>query len=227
MSPGRRVGTRNCSTQAWNRHPLIGPSNTQGAVMPLARSPARNVMVDQRMNGTAATRRSPCVAQPRVRVMLVLAQVSSTKISRSGSTRPWYRFQRSRLRATSGRSCSAARRLFFEGQARVAKKTPNGVIADFGATVGQLRTQGTHGRIRNGRNPREQPITLGKQNSVTSAAHWLGCARARGPLAIDPAHDGCRAKIKKPGNSTPRLARINGSHNAFTQVHRVGLGHRC
>jgi hypothetical protein len=42
------------------------------------------------------------------------------------------------LRATSGRVCSAACRLFFEGHALPAEEAPNSVIADHHATFGQL-----------------------------------------------------------------------------------------
>jgi hypothetical protein len=38
MSPLRSSGTRNCSTQARNVSPLIGPSNAQGATRPSCRS---------------------------------------------------------------------------------------------------------------------------------------------------------------------------------------------
>jgi hypothetical protein len=45
--------------------------------------------------------------------MLVFAQVSSMKISRPAVTLFWCRRHCSRRRATSARSCSLARRLFF------------------------------------------------------------------------------------------------------------------
>lgn len=88
MSPGRNVGTRNCSTQARNSSPLIGPSKTQGATIPSVRRPAMNVIVVQRECGAAATRRLPHPAQPWVRVIFVFAQVSSMNISRLAATNP-------------------------------------------------------------------------------------------------------------------------------------------
>ena len=57
--------------------------------------------------------RSPRGQRPLSRTILVLAAVSSTKTSRAGSNMPCSRIQRRRARATSARSCSAARRLFF------------------------------------------------------------------------------------------------------------------
>ena len=86
VAPAQRWGGE-LSTQARKRAPLIGPSNTQGATMPSARSAARKVIVVQCACGTAATRRLPRRARPCVRVMLVSAQVSSMKTRRAGSPR--------------------------------------------------------------------------------------------------------------------------------------------
>jgi len=65
--------------------PLIGPSMTQGAVRPSQRNAARKVRVRHLPKGALATRRWPLAHRPWVRVMLVLAQVSSMKTSRFGS----------------------------------------------------------------------------------------------------------------------------------------------
>src|SRR5258706_9917445 len=82
--------------------------------MPLRRSAAPKVMVFQCPCGTRPIRRSPRGQRPLSRTILVLAAVSSTKTSRAGSNVPCSRIQCRRARATSARSCSAARRLFFE-----------------------------------------------------------------------------------------------------------------
>ena len=47
------------------------------------------------------------------------------KTRRLGSIRPWYFFHCARRRATSGRSCSAACRLFFERQLFGPKEVPD------------------------------------------------------------------------------------------------------
>ena len=52
-------------------------------------------------------------AYPRVGVKAVVAQVSSMKTSRLGSIQRWSQNQRARRRATSGRSCSLAKSVFF------------------------------------------------------------------------------------------------------------------
>ena len=67
---------------------------------------------------SASGREVPCRSPRRARlwlhVLLVLAQVSSMKTRRAGSSRPWYFFHCARRRSTSGRSCSVACRLFFK-----------------------------------------------------------------------------------------------------------------
>lgn len=100
-------------TKAVKLVPLIGPSSTQGATMPSCLRPAMKVSVFQCPCGTLSISGSPLVAQPWVRVMFVLAQVSSMKTSRLGSIRRWSQNQRARRRATSGRSCSLAKSVFF------------------------------------------------------------------------------------------------------------------
>lgn len=57
--------------------------------------------------------RSPRRQRPRSRTMLVEVEVSWINTRRAGSNIPCSRIQRRRARATSARSCSAARRLFF------------------------------------------------------------------------------------------------------------------
>lgn len=135
---GRSNGSRNCTTQAKKVSPLIGPSVAQDPVMPSVRNAAWKAVVPQWLCGTRASRRCPRGARPCVRVMSVLAQVSSVKPRRLGSTRAWQHFQRARFRATSGRTCSAACRGFCIGEPLCRKKIPHGAVANFSAAPGQL-----------------------------------------------------------------------------------------
>ena len=57
--------------------------------------------------------------------MLVEVAVSSRNTSRAGSNMPCSRIQRRRARATSARSCSAARRLFFDADLVALKEAPH------------------------------------------------------------------------------------------------------
>ena len=112
------------------------------------RSAASRVKVRQRACGALPTSRRPRAARPCVRVMLVLAQVSSMKTRRRGSSRCCQRFQRSRRRVTSGRSCSLARRLFFEAHALLLEEAPDRVIAHPHPALGQLRRQCPQRQVR-------------------------------------------------------------------------------
>src|SRR6478672_2650513 len=63
-------------------------------------------------------------------MIVVETAVSSRKTSRRGSSFGCRRCSDRRSAATSGRSCSAARRLFFKGQLQMMKKTGNRRLAD-------------------------------------------------------------------------------------------------
>src|SRR5215470_5773662 len=120
-----RVGARQFLTYARNLAPFIGPSKVHGARMPFRRSAATNVMVFQCPCGTRPIRRSPRRQRPLSRTILVLAAVSSTNTRCAGSNMPCSRIQRRRARATSARSCSAARRLFFESDLVALEEAPH------------------------------------------------------------------------------------------------------
>lgn len=80
-SPGFRVGTRTCVTWASNHSPLIGPSMTSGATVPVLRKPATSVVVLRWPCGKPIRRRSRFLQHPCVRAMFVAVQVSSMKAS--------------------------------------------------------------------------------------------------------------------------------------------------
>lgn len=70
-------------------------------------------MVSQCPCGVASYNRPPPLHRPRSRVMFVFAPLSSIKTKRDTSMPLILTFHTSRLRFTSGRSCSAARSVFF------------------------------------------------------------------------------------------------------------------
>lgn len=85
-----------------------------GAVRPLMRSAATSVSVFQWPCGTLATRRSPRGERPRWLTILVVTAVSSMNTRRGASSSDCSAFSSARATATSGRSCSAACRVFFK-----------------------------------------------------------------------------------------------------------------
>lgn len=118
VSPGFKSGTTCYSMQATKRSPVIGPSTTSGAIIPLRPSPATKVVVFQWPWGMSMTRRFPRGARPWVRVKLVLAHVSSKKNHHDGSMAGCRAFQSSCCIWTSGRSWSLARMDFFRDSPR-------------------------------------------------------------------------------------------------------------
>jgi len=123
------VGTRHRSRYAMKAVAFIGPSSTKGATIPRRRRPAMKVIVFQCPCGTWSINRMPRGQRPRSRTMAVLVEVSSINTSRAGSNMPCSRIQRRRARATSARSCSAARRLFFEADIVSLEQPPDRTAA--------------------------------------------------------------------------------------------------
>src|SRR4029077_13946031 len=86
---------------------------------------ATKVVFSQWRCGTLPTSRSPRGARPRSRAILVEVPVSSMKTSRSGASLACLSDHAVRAAATSGRSFSAARTLFFEADAVAVEEPPD------------------------------------------------------------------------------------------------------
>src|ERR1700733_922230 len=116
--------------------------------------------------------------------MLVLAQVSSMKTSRLGEFVALRASHCPRLLAISGRSCSEARRLFFERHAFMLQKMPKRIIADHQAAVGQLPEESAQREIRLLGDPRQNPIALARHKVRPATAHPQRGRTADGALAL-------------------------------------------
>src|SRR5215471_13887275 len=169
--------------------------------MPLRRSAATKVMVFQCPCGTRPIRRSPRGQRPLSRTILVLAAVSSTKTSRAGSNMPCSRIQRRRARATSARSCSAARRLFFESNLVTLKEAP-----DRGAAARNL-------------------VLAHRQNHFVQRQVRL-LLTARLPKALDPDNCGAGTNRKLLGRLAPRSSTFDLRNHSLPHLPRIGLRHR-
>ena len=117
MSPGCRVGTKIWSMSARKLSPSIAPSKTPGAVSPVTRHAARNVLVCQRPQGAWAWTRAPRGARPYRRSRVVVLPVSSRNTRWATSQVGAAACHATRAAATSGRSCSDGRTVLFHGQA--------------------------------------------------------------------------------------------------------------
>src|SRR5215210_2587770 len=183
----------------------MAPLITKGAVTPSRRSPATKVVVVQCPNGALPTSRAPRRQRPRARVMLVLAQVSSMKTRRAGSMLGCSSRQRSRAAATSGRSCSAARRLFFEGQLLAVAEAPDRAIARRDAALGQLPPQLLERDVRLLGHPRQKPLPVRVERRLAPAhrprQHAPGHPKAPLPAlhaALADAKPGATARLDAP-----------------------------
>ena len=108
---------------AKNFVPVIEPSIVCDALMPCQRGAATKVMVSWRslMRPLPTLRWCGCMA---VAPAASGAWAMCRRASRAGSNMPCSRIRRRRARATSARSCSAARRAFFERDLVVKEATP-------------------------------------------------------------------------------------------------------
>ena len=226
MTTSRRssVGARHCSTYARKIVPFIGPSITKGATIPSWRSPTTRVMVFQWPWGTDPTNRSPRGQRPRSRTKLVLVAVSSINTNLAGSSRPCLRIQRRRARATSARSCSLARRLFFDGDIMSLEKSPDRGATAWNSLLAHRRNNLIQGQIRLLGYQTQQPFHLLLQRRRTPAAQLCSGASAVTP-ALQPPHRRTGAQAEAFGRFPPRCSGHDGFDNAFTQVVRIGLWH--
>src|SRR6266536_6660 len=154
--------------------------------------------------GTDPINRSPREQRPLSRTMLVLVAVSSINTNRAGLSIPCSLIQRRRARATSGRSCSAARRLFFDSYIMSLEKSPDGGAA---ARDSALVHRGDHliqGQIRLLGYQSQQPIRALLQRRRTPSARLCPGASSLAP-ALKPPHrrTGAEPVVFRPGEARP------------------------
>src|SRR4051812_40209631 len=203
----------------------MAPSTTIGAVISLWRKAATKVMVCHAPNGTLPITRSPRSARPLSRTRFVLTAVSSMNTSRAGSNMPCSRIHRRRASATSARCCSAACRLFFEGDAVSVEKPPERAAAGFDPPLAQLRNRFDQGQIRLFGNESQNRAGELFQRRNASAAWLRRGAPALAP-ALQPLDRRTHAHLKSFRRLASRCATRHCFDNAFPQVTRVGLRHR-
>src|ERR1700693_5654831 len=120
--------------------------------------------------GTRPINRSPREQRPRSRTMAVLVEVSSINTSRAGSNMPCSRIQRRRARATSDRSCSAARRLFFEADIVSLEEPPDRTTAAGDPSLAQRRDNLIQRQIWLLGNQRQQQVRVLLQRRDAASA---------------------------------------------------------
>ena len=145
--------------------------------------------------------------------------------SHAGSNMNCSRLQRRRARATSGRCCSAACRLFFKGEIVSRKKPPDCSAAAPNPQFAHRCTDLIQCRIRALRNQSQQFFRVLLQPRSTPPCGLCFGASGITP-ALQPFNRGTRAQIEALGSFPPRRSRFDCSDHAFPQIIRIRLWHR-
>src|SRR5262247_937457 len=195
------------------------PSITIGAVILLCRKAATKVIVFHSPSGTRPINLAPRGARPLSRTKLVLTAVSSINTSRAGSSMPCSRIQRRRARATSARSCSAACRLFFEGDAVAIEKSRKRTLAGSNAPSAQLRDRLHQRQVRLFCNHSQYPRCAPLQWRNASSARLWRSTPALVP-ALQPLHGRTHAHLVTVRCLVPRRTHLHGFDHTAPQVCR-------
>jgi hypothetical protein len=149
------------------------------------------------------------------------------KTRREASILPWWAFQRVRLRAISGRSCSAGRIVFFEAQPLGVNKSPHRPHVCPDPARGQLPRQLAQGEWPR-TNALAQPVGIGARQNRLLVASDLARRKASGlsPQILPLRHTG-RTDLKRHRNRTNRLTGVSPRQRPFANVFRIRSRHPC
>ncbi len=197
--------------------------------MPPRRSAPVNVVVFQWPWGTAARQRWPRWARPRRRVILVEAPVSSINTRRCGSRSGWASNQSRRCAATSGRSCSAAWAVFFEGKSVTVEKPPDRTGREAGIVPGaqqirQLVQTDVLLGLDGGQDRFAQRLDM-VRSCVT--ALWFGTDRTGGGVGVDPANGARHRHMKLRRRAAARQTTRDGCYHPGSKICRKRFAHKC
>src|SRR3978361_2087202 len=159
--------------------------------------------------------------------MFVFAQVSSMKTRRLGSILPCRCCHCRRLRATFGRSCSLACRLFFKAEAGTIDNVPQGKIADLDAAAFQFGQQCTQRQIWLLRDPFENAVTFLGQGKGPIPTRRLCRNATLFSIQPCPSLHGRLADLEHCRRLKPAHTRAERCHNAFSQIQCVRSAHGC
>src|SRR5450755_1136146 len=205
----------------------MAPSSTKGAVTRLLRNAAMNVTVFQFPCRTFWMSRSPCGARPYRRVIVVDTAVSSMNTSFLGSSVFCRRCNALRAAATSGRSCSAARKLFFKGQFQMMQKPGDRRLSDRDLFLPESIFEFGQRDVRLLRYQLPHQILVRRQREIFVAAEFGRLDAARLPVELKEADDRADADaalLRSFRDGGPALDRPNHSP---TQILRIRLRHSC
>ncbi len=169
--------------------------------------------------GMALRQRWPMGQRPCSRASLVFKPVSSINTSRRTSQSGCRWRQSFRAALTSGRSCSAARVVFFITQPQLFQAVPQSGDAD--GHVQPLETPSlefAQGQIRLPRDPTAQGAVMLFQTGATITTDLLGSACAGQPVLLPKPFDAFAADAKPLANLAGALATLPRGDDPLTQI---------
>src|SRR6266550_1014735 len=171
--------------------------------------------------------RSPRGARPYRRVIVVDTLVSSMNTSLLGSSLFCRRCNALRAAATSGRSCSAARKLFFKGQLQMMQKPRDRRLSDRDLFLRQSIFEFGQRDVRLLRYQLPHQILVRRQREIFIAAEFGRVDAARLPVKLEEADDRTDADpalLRGFRDRGPALDRLD---HTPTQIRRIWLRHSC
>src|SRR6266567_1521420 len=171
--------------------------------------------------------RSPRGARPYRRVIVVDTLVSSMNTSLLGSSLFCRRCNALRAAATSGRSCSAARKLFFKGQLQMMQKPGDRRLSDRDLFLRQSIFEFGQRDVRLLSYQLPHQILVRRQREILVAAELGRADAACVAVNLEEAHHRADAHPALLGGLGYGIATINRRDHAPTQVLRIRLRHSC
>src|SRR5260221_652444 len=202
---------------------------TQGAMRPSHLRPATKVCVPQWPKGALPFSRSPFNERPRNRVNFVVVPVSSMKISRWRSRRMmgWRPSLYSALAlASSGLSCSLARRVFFKAEpaSNEELRKPGRIHLDAPGPLQRLG-QFRHGDVAAGRDCSKDEVLVGAELAMPEAAARARLDTARRAPELHQVHRKRNRCPEVGGRLVARMPGLHKRHNTLTQIVRQRMRH--
>src|SRR6202163_3517329 len=192
------------------------------------RSAATSVSVFQWPCGTLATRRSPRGERPRCRTILVVTAVSSMKTRRGASSFDCSPFSSARAAATSGRSCSAACRVFFERDVVTIVEAPDRARSNLELLrAAEPQADVIKRQVRLRGDKIEQPLLMLVQRRAAMAGAGLGLDAAGRRPALDPADRRRGTDVEQTCRLPRTVTLLDDRDDPHPQVFRVSLRHRA
>ena len=192
------------------------------------RSAATSVSVFQWPCGTLATGRSPRGERPRCRTILVVTAVSSIKTRHGARSFNCSTFSLARAAATSGQSCSAACRIFFERDVMALVEAPDRRRTGFQPLLGlEPRAYLFQRQVRLRCDQIKQPLAmrLKRRAAVARAGRCRYTARRR--PAFEPADCGRGAQTSTRAASRLLSPSSTSATARAPEVLRISLCHRA